>query len=115
MGSQQYGIQRAFFGKKILFSVNKISNAAMLVLLDKEIYPLSSATALPGSCIIYVPQMMADGTDGIEAYQQATNWAARDPSTYLYIEENIDEILKYFPRWNYEEWLANQTGGEVIG
>lgn len=60
---------------------NKDSSLETLVLGSKTVVKLNNANALVGTPIesgtgyVYVPRTLEDGSDGVTAYQAATNWS----------------------------------------
>jgi hypothetical protein len=52
------------------------NNITAFILRNTEkLTTLGSAQAIPSNCYFYVPRTMADGSDGVEAYKAAPNWA----------------------------------------
>lgn len=57
------------------------SNLEALIIRTNELCTLSNTTALSvtpiakGTGYVYVPKTLADGSDGVAAYQAATNWS----------------------------------------
>lgn len=81
---------------------NKDSSLETLVLGSKTVVKLGNANALVGTPIesgtgyVYVPRTLEDGSDGVTAYQAATNWSTyatqfRAIEDYPGIEEDDTE------------------------